>query len=263
MRPRDVPPKLTPRPKAMTARIMAGAAIGNALEWYDFTVYILFAGQIGRAMFATDTAAASLIKALILFGVGFVARPLGAIVIGRYGDRAGRKAAPSLTIMLMLTGTFFLTTTPDYATIGVGAPMLILLGRALQGFSVGGELSSAAAFLVEHAPLGRKNAYASILHASMAASNILSATVALLITTCLTSTQVDAWGWRIPFVLGLAIAPIGLWLRKALEETPDFFRCGNSSRKEAFFGVFALSTRRRLYAASAYRSCGQSASIRW
>ena len=145
------------------------------------------------------------------FGIGFVARPLGALLIGAYGDYAGRKAALTMTILLMAGGTGIMALAPGYAAIGIGAPLLIVCGRMLQGFSAGGEIGGAAAFLIEHAPPGRKGVYASWLQASMAISNVLAALVATCVTLLLTREQVGNWGWRIPFLIGLAIAPVGFW----------------------------------------------------
>ncbi len=203
-------------------KAVIAASAGNALEWYDFTVYALFAVYIGQNFFRNDDPAVQLMASFLAFGLGFVVRPLGALVLGSYGDRAGRKAALTLTIMLMALGTLLIAAAPPYAAIGVGAPLLIVCGRVLQGFSAGGEVGGATAFLVEHAPQGKRGQYASWLQASMGISNLLGALVATLVTTLLTEQQVGEWGWRIPFILGLAIAPVGLWMRRALDETPHF-----------------------------------------
>lgn len=211
----------TPQERSGRKAIVAASA-GNALEWYDFTVYALFAVYIGQNFFKNDDPTVQLMASFLAFGLGFIARPLGALLIGSYGDRAGRKAALTLTIMLMAVGTLLIAVAPPYAAIGIGAPLLIVLGRVLQGFSAGGEVGSATAFLVEHAPPGRRGEYASWLQASMGISNLLGAGVATLVTTLLTPEQIGSWGWRVPFIIGLAIAPVGLWMRKALHETPEF-----------------------------------------
>jgi len=203
--------------KAITA-----ASIGNALEWYDFSVYAFFAVYIAQNFFNPNDDGAQLFEAFLAFGLGFVIRPLGALVIGAYGDRAGRKAALTLTIMTMAVGTAIIAFAPPYTAIGIGAPLLILCGRVLQGFSAGGEVGGAAAFLIEHAPENQKGRYASWLQASMGISNILAALVATAVTLTLSREQIGDWGWRIPFILGLSIAPIGLWMRKTLDETPLF-----------------------------------------
>ena len=136
-------------------RAVAAASIGNALEWYDFSVYAFFAVYIGRNFFSQDDAAAQLLQAFMLFGLGFVARPLGALILGAYADTAGRKAALTLTILMMAAGTAIIAFAPPYSAIGFGAPLLIVCGRLLQGFSAGGEVGGAAAFLIEHAPTGK------------------------------------------------------------------------------------------------------------
>ena len=217
-----------PSPSLATAKVTAGrravvaTSIGNALEWYDFSVYAFFAVYIGQNAFRHTNDAAQLLQAFMAFGIGFVARPLGALFIGAYGDYAGRKAALTMTIMLMAGGTGIMAFAPGYAAIGIGAPLLIVCGRMLQGFSAGGEIGGATAFLIEHAPAGKKGIYSSWLQASMAISNVLAALVATCVTLFLTRDQVGAWGWRIPFIIGLGIAPVGFWLRATLDESPEF-----------------------------------------
>jgi MHS family proline/betaine transporter-like MFS transporter len=192
------------------------------LEWYDFIVYAFFAVYIAQNFFPNNDPSVDLLKAFLAFGLGFVIRPLGAIVIGVYGDRAGRKAALVLTIMTMAVGTLLIAVAPTYAAIGFGAPLMLVSGRVLQGFSAGGEIGGAAAFLVEHAPPNRKGIFASWLQASMGMSNILGALVAFSVATFIPVEEVTAWGWRIPFVIGLLIAPVGWFLLRTLEETPHF-----------------------------------------
>jgi MHS family proline/betaine transporter-like MFS transporter len=192
------------------------------LEWYDFTVYALFAGYIAANFFPGDGPDARLVKTFLFFGLGFVARPLGAMLIGNFGDRAGRKAALTLTILLMAAGTGVIAFSPTYATIGVGAPILLLLGRVLQGFSAGGEVGGATAYLLETGDPQQRGRVASWLEASMGMANMLGALAAFLVTTLLSEAEVGAWGWRLPFIFGLAIAPVGLYLRRTLDETEEF-----------------------------------------
>lgn len=221
-------------------KAIAAASIGNALEWYDFSVYAFFAVYIAQNFFHQADAGAQLFEAFLAFGLGFVIRPLGALVIGAYGDRAGRKAALTLTIMTMAVGTAIIAFAPPYSAIGIGAPLLILCGRVLQGFSAGGEVGGAAAFLVEHAPANKKGQYASWLQASMGISNILGALVATAVTLTLSREQIGDWGWRIPFIIGLSIAPIGLWMRKTLEETPLFLEEQTRRKAEKIKPVMPL-----------------------
>jgi MHS family proline/betaine transporter-like MFS transporter len=203
-------------------RAILAASVGNLLEWYDFSVYASFAIYIGENFFPKGATGADLVKAFLVFGLGFVIRPLGAIVIGIYGDRAGRKAALTATILVMSCGTLVIAVTPSYAMIGMAAPLLLVGGRVLQGFSAGGEIGSAAAFLVEHAPVGKKGLFTAWLQASMGMSNILAALVAFAVTALLPVSDVVSWGWRIPFVIGLSIVPVGLYLRRTLAETQPF-----------------------------------------
>jgi MFS transporter, MHS family, proline/betaine transporter len=203
-------------------RAIAATSIGNMLEWYDFTVYALFAGYIAGNFFPGDDANTGRIKTFLFFGLGFVVRPLGAVLIGNFGDRAGRKAALTLTILLMAAGTGIIAFSPTYASIGIGAPLLLLLGRVLQGFSAGGEVGGATAYLLETADTGQRGRVASWLEASMGMANILGALAAFSVTSILSTSEVQAWGWRIPFIFGLTIAPVGLYLRRSLDETEAF-----------------------------------------
>lgn len=204
------------------ARAILAASIGNALEWYDFSVYAFFAIYISRNVFVETGHASALINAFLVYGVAFIARPVGAVVLGAYADRSGRRAALTLSLMLMAAGSLFIAVAPPYAVVGIGAPLLILCGRLLQGLSAGGEIGGAVSFLVEHAPPERRGAYAAWLQSSMGVSNILGALTGAALTRYLTQDQLSSWGWRVPFILGLAVAPVGLWLRATLEETPAF-----------------------------------------
>ncbi len=204
------------------ARAILAASIGNALEWYDFSVYAFFAIYISRNVFVDTGGASALINAFLVYGVAFIARPVGAVVLGAYADRAGRRAALTLSLMLMAAGSLCIAVAPPYAVVGIGAPLLILCGRLLQGLSAGGEIGGAVSFLVEHAPPERRGAYAAWLQSSMGVSNILGALTGTALTAFLTPEQLSSWGWRVPFIIGLAVAPVGLWLRATLEETPAF-----------------------------------------
>ncbi|WP_051575251.1 MFS transporter [Sporolactobacillus terrae] len=208
--------------KKTAIKAVAAASIGNALEWYDFSVYAFFAIYISQNFFPSSNHSIQLISAFLIFGVGFVIRPLGAVLLGNYGDRAGRKALLTFTIILMAAGVLIIGIAPTYAVAGIGAPIFILIGRVLQGFSAGGEMGGASAFLVEYADEKNKGKYAAWLQASMAISNILGALVATVVTLIFTQEQVASWGWRIPFLLGVLIAPVGLYLRNKLNETPQF-----------------------------------------
>src|SRR5258708_5707273 len=215
-------PRVTSQPNSRKTRAIVATSIGNMLEWYDFTVYALFAGYIAESFFPGDGPDARLVKTFLFFGLGFVVRPLGAMLIGNFGDRAGRKAALTLTILLMAAGTGVIAFSPTYAAIGVGAPILLLLGRVLQGFSAGGEVGGATAYLLETGDPKERGRVASWLEASMGLSNILGALAAVSVAALLSEAEVRAWGWRLPFIFGLAIAPVGLYLRRTLDETAEF-----------------------------------------
>lgn len=205
-----------------TGKTIAAASIGNALEWYDFSVFAFFAAYIGHGFFIDGDDTSALIKTFLVFAVGFIARPLGAVFLGLYGDRAGRKSALTLTIALMAVGTFIIAVAPPLTVIGVGAPILLLVGRVLQGFSAGGEIGGATAFLVESAPEDKKARYTSWLQASMGVSNIIAALVGVTVTFLFDESQIQQWAWRIPFILGLLIIPVGFYIRKNLDETEAF-----------------------------------------
>ncbi len=203
-------------------RAILAASMGNLLEWYDFSVYALFAIYIGENFFPSGNSAAALIKAFLVFGLGFVIRPLGAAVMGIYGDRAGRKAALTATILVMAGGTLIIAASPSFAAIGVGAPLLLLAGRIMQGFSAGGEIGSAAAFLVEHAPAGRRGCSRPGCRRAWACRTSWARWWRSRSPRCCRSRAVIRWGWRVPFLIGLGIVPLGLYLRRTLEETPAF-----------------------------------------
>lgn len=205
-------------------KAIIAASIGNAFEWYDFTVYALFAIYISKAFFPGKDPTAQLVNAFLAFGLGFIVRPLGSLVLGIYGDRAGRKAVLTVTVGVMALGVGIIAVAPSYMAIGAGAPILLLVARVLQGFSAGGETGGAASLLLEHAPRHRRGEFASWLQATMAASNIMGALVAFIVTSTLSQAQLETFGWRLPFAFGLLIAPIGLWIRSTLEESPEFKR---------------------------------------
>ncbi|MGF6607389.1 MHS family proline/betaine transporter-like MFS transporter [Paraburkholderia sp. WSM4175] len=200
-------------------RIILATALGNALEFFDFTVYSFFAALIGKLFFPVEGVHGPLLLSFATFGVGFVIRPIGGIVIGAYADRRGRKAAMTLTILLMALGTAIIGVTPTYAQIGLAAPLLILAGRLIQGFSAGGEVGASTTFLMESAAPGTRGYLVSWQMASQGASALAGAFCALLLTHTLSSAALESWGWRVPFLLGLLIGPIGLYIRQNLNET--------------------------------------------
>jgi MFS family permease len=218
-------PALTPvSPAAATkpasqARLIAACSIGNALEMYDFTVYSFFALMIGKLFFPSDSAYGSLLLAVATFGIGFVMRPLGGFVIGNYADRRGRKAAMTLTIGLMVIGTLCLAVAPTYATAGVLGPLVVVAGRLLQGFSLGGEIGASTAMLMESGGIKGRGFRVSWQLGSQGIAALCGALTAAVLYGSLSPEALQGWGWRVPFFLGLLIAPVGFYIRAHLDET--------------------------------------------
>jgi MHS family proline/betaine transporter-like MFS transporter len=210
-------------------RVIVAASIGNALEWYDVIVYGFFAATISKLFFPSVDETVSLLLALGTFAVAYVVRPLGALVLGAYADRVGRKAALMLSIRLMMLGTLLIAIMPPYAQIGVIAPILILVARLVQGFSAGGEFGSATAFLVEHAP-ERRGFMASWQFASQGLSTLLASAFGTVLTATLSDAQLESWGWRIPFLFGLLIGPVGYYIRRYVDESGEFVQATGAER---------------------------------
>ena len=202
-------------------RVIAAGSIGNALEWYDLLVYGYFAVTLSNVFFPKGNEAAALLLTLGTFGVSYLVRPLGAIVLGGYGDRAGRKASLMVSILLMVIGTLMMAVMPSYAAIGILAPIGVLVARLIQGFSVGGEFGSATSFLVEHGP-ERKGFLASWQWAGQGLAALLASAFGVALTGGLAPDQLQSWGWRIPFLFGLIIGPVGFYIRRHVAETPEF-----------------------------------------
>src|SRR6202050_4882878 len=205
-------------PKALQ---IAAAVIGNALEWYDFIVFGFLTVVISRLFFPADTQYASLLLTTATFGVGFFMRPVGGILLGIYADRKGRKAALSLIIGVTVA-IAMIAFAPTYAAIGFAAPLIMVLARLLQGFATGGEFASATSFLIESAPADQRGYYGSWQMVGQGVALLLGALVSAAVTRDLSSEALDEWGWRIPFLLGLVIGPVGLYLRRHLKETEAF-----------------------------------------
>jgi len=204
---------------ALKARGVFAAVLGNGFEFFDFTVYATFLGMIGEAFFPSDNKLVSDLASAATFGVGFVARPLGGALIGAYSDRAGRKPAMTLSIALMAIGSGVIALAPGYATIGIWAPMLLIVARLLQGFAVGGEVGPATMFLLEAAPRDRRMLFASWQLASQNLSSLLGGSIGLFLAFALSQSSLNQWGWRVPFAFGVLIAPVGVYIRSQLVET--------------------------------------------
>ncbi|WP_293677288.1 MFS transporter [uncultured Phenylobacterium sp.] len=201
------------------ARHVAAVVSGNALEFYDFLTYAYFAVQIGRTFFPSNDPTTSLLASLATFGAGFLTRPLGALVIGRLADRLGRKPAMLLSFGLMGAAMLGIAVTPSYAAIGMAAPIVVIILRMIQGFALGGELGSSTAYLMEAAPPGRRGFFVSLQYVGQEAASFAAGAVGVVLATLLSAAALDAWGWRVAFLLGGVIIPIGLMLRHSLEET--------------------------------------------
>jgi MHS family proline/betaine transporter-like MFS transporter len=203
--------------KAVTA-----GAIGNFVEWYDYSVYGFFATVIASQFFPSDDPVASLLATFAVFAVAFFMRPVGAFVFGHYGDTVGRRNTLAAAIILMGIATLTIGVLPSYAQIGVLAPILLVGARLLQGFSAGGEWSGSAAFMVEYAPENRRGLYGSWQQFSIVAGLLVGSGMGALLGAVLSEDALNAWGWRIPFILGMVVALVGLYLRLRIEDTPAF-----------------------------------------
>ncbi|MGC1303210.1 MAG: MFS transporter [Caulobacteraceae bacterium] len=200
-------------------RRAAAAVVGNALEFYDFITYGFFSIQIGHAFFPSRSVYASLMLSLATFGVGFVTRPIGGVVIGALADRVGRRPAMMLSFTLMGGAIIAMALIPSYARIGVAAPVLAILARLVQGFSLGGEVGPTTAYVLESAPLRKRGLMVSWQFASQAVGTLAASLVAFALSNLMAPAALDSYGWRIAFLLGAAIVPYGLWLRRNLPET--------------------------------------------
>ncbi|MGY2046723.1 MFS transporter [Methylobacterium sp. JK268] len=203
----------------VSKRVVAATVAGNALEFYDFVTYAFFAVPIGRTFFPAETPYASLLLSVAVFGVGFVFRPLGGLLIGAYADRAGRRPAMLLTIALITVGTLGLAGTPGFATIGLAAPLIVVACRLVQGLALGGEVGPTSAFLIEAAPAGRRAFYASWQLASQGLASLAAGLTGLALSLVLPHEALEGWAWRLPFGLCLALIPVAVMLRRAMPET--------------------------------------------
>ena len=229
------------RPRTLARRHVLAATMGNALEFYDFLTYAFFSIQIGHAFFPAQSAYGSLMLSLATFGSGFVTRPVGALVIGSFSDRVGRRPAMLLSYALMGASIVALALIPTYAAIGVAAPILAIAVRMVQGFSLGGEVGCNTAFLMEAASLRRRGLVVSWQGASQYIAAAAAGLAGLALTRLLSPSVFEAYGWRIAFLLGAITLPFGLWLRRSLPETlhdpevgPHIVRAGEARLRTAW-----------------------------
>ncbi|GHB27694.1 MFS transporter [Streptomyces viridiviolaceus] len=226
---------ITVTDEAAVKRAVKAASLGNAMEWFDFGIYAYLAGTIGRVFFPSASDTAQLLSSFATFAVAFLVRPIGGMVFGPMGDKIGRKQVLALTMILMAIGTFAIGLIPSYAAIGFWSPLLLILFRLLQGFSTGGEYGGASTFIAEYAPDKRRGFFGSFLELGTLAGYTGAAGLVTALTAWLGNDTMDAWGWRIPFLVAGPLGIVGLYLRLRLDDTPAFLKLeeGNVHVSEA------------------------------
>ena len=202
-------------------RHLLSAVVGNALEFYDFTIFAYFASQIGQTFFPSQTTIGSLLPTLATFWVGFLSRPIGGIAIGIYADRSGRKPAMVLSFALMGIGILALALTPSYAAIGIAAPILVVLARLLQGFALGGQVGPSTAFLLEAASPKSRGYYTTFQYSSQGLATLCGGFVGVVLSSLLDASSLQHWGWRVAMALGALVLPFGLIIRRTMPETME------------------------------------------
>jgi MHS family proline/betaine transporter-like MFS transporter len=217
--------------RTLQRRAVLACLIGNAFEGLDFLAFGMLSFVLSRLYFPTDNEVASLMATLATFGVGYIVRPLGGVFWGLYADRHGRKSALVALSVLMAVGTGIIAVTPSYATIGIAAPVIIVIARLIQGFSLGGEFASATSLLIEYATPGRRGFYASWQIFTLVGTVAVGSSGVYLLTQWLTPAEFAAWGWRLFFIVGIIIGPIGYYIRKRVDETPEFQRYLDSKQR--------------------------------
>ena len=221
---------LTPAERRKKLKAVVRVSSGNFLEMYDFIIYGYYAKYIGDTFFPSDNEFISLLSTFLAYGVGFLVRPVGALVLGSFMDRYGRRAGLLLSLSLMAIGTASIAVTPGYAVLGVFAPIIIVAGRLIQGFSSGAEIGGCSVYLAEIATPGNRGFYCAWQSGSQQVAVMLSALLGVALTFLLAPEQMTAWGWRVPLLIGCLIIPVVFWLRSSLEET-DAFLCGRPPRE--------------------------------
>ena len=199
-----------------------GGSVGNLVEWYDWYVYSAFSLYFAKVFFPPASQTAQLLNAAAVFAVGFLMRPVGGWLMGRYADRHGRRAALSVSVLLMCFGSLMIAVTPGYTRIGVLSPVVLVVARLLQGLSVGGEYGASATYLSEMAGQRLRGFYSSFQYVTLISGQLLALVVLLVLQGQLGTAALEDWGWRIPFAIGAALAVAALWLRRGIEETPSF-----------------------------------------
>ena len=206
----------------LPVRTLVAASIGNAIEWYDWTIYVTFSIYFATQIFPRENASLALLSTLATYALAFFFRPLGGLLLGRFADLRGRRTAMLMTITLMAGGSVVIGLLPTYALVGWLAPILLLLARIAQGLSLGGEVSNASAYLAEIAPPAHRGRYSAFFYISTGTAVLLASLFGALLTGVLSEDDLNAWGWRIPFLVGGVLGVVGLWLRRAMPETDLF-----------------------------------------
>ncbi|HZH19406.1 MAG TPA: MFS transporter, partial [Geodermatophilus sp.] len=206
----------------LPVKTLVSASIGNAVEWFDWTVYATFVVFFAGQFFPAENAALALIGATSTYALAFFFRPLGGILLGRFADLRGRKAGMLLTILLMAGGSMVIAILPTYEQVGWLAPILLLLARIAQGMSLGGEVSNASAYLGEIAPPAHRGRYSAFFYISTGSALLAASLMGVLLTTVLSDAQLESYGWRIAFFIGGLLGLVGMWLRRSLVETEQF-----------------------------------------
>lgn len=250
-----------PAGKLKRAKAVAAITIGNGLEYFEFTSYSFFAIIIGKLYFPATGDIAQLLLVTATFGIGFVARPVGGLLLGAYADRAGRKAAMTLTLQLMALGSAMIVFAPTYAQIGLAAPMLIVAARLLQGFALGGEIGASTSLLMEYADDSSRGFYGGLQAVSQNLSALLGALTGLLLTAVLSTAALEGWGWRIPFAIGLLMGPLGVFIRRNLHETLDDGSAAGGKRSQGSAIRTVFAQHRKQIAAGILLTMGNTAAI--
>jgi len=211
-------------------RSIFGGSIGNLIEWYDFYVYNFFALYFAKSFFPNANPTVQLLNTFGIYALGFLIRPVGGWILGAYADKAGRRAALTLSVTLMCGGSFLIAIAPTYATIGIGAPILLLVARLIQGVSLGGEYGTSATYLSEIAVSKHRGFYSSFQYVTLIGGQVFGSLTLLVMQQGFSGAELEAWGWRIPFAIGAALSVFGLYLRRNLEETDAFKKAALQKR---------------------------------
>ena len=212
----------TEKTTASRLKSIFSGSVGNMVEWYDWYVYAAFSLYFAKAFFPKGDTTAQLLNTAAIFAVGFLMRPIGGWLMGLYADRKGRKAALMASVLLMCFGSLIIALTPGYETIGVGAPILLVLARLMQGLSVGGEYGTSATYLSEMATKERRGFFSSFQYVTLISGQLIALAVLIVLQNVLTTEELQSWGWRIPFAIGALCAVVALYLRRGMEETESF-----------------------------------------